>query len=86
LVAGRENMMAGKKKAAEGASDAQASDETARKEAAPAEVAVRATPGMKSTKVPKLAKKNKTRLPRRQKKALRKAEAAQGKQAGDRAF
>jgi len=33
---------------------------------------------MKSTKVPRLAKKNKTRLPRRQKKALRNAEAAKG--------
>ena len=40
---------------------------------------------MKSTKVPKLAKKNKTRLPRRQKKAMRKAEATKGLQTGDRA-
>jgi hypothetical protein len=78
--------MAGKKKAVEGGSgsDAKAPGKTAKKEAAPPEVVVQATPPMKSTKVPKLAKKNKTRLPRRQKKALRKAEAAQGIQTGDR--
>ncbi|HKE22692.1 MAG TPA: hypothetical protein VKB88_09905 [Bryobacteraceae bacterium] len=78
--------MAGKKKAAEGgsASDDKAPDKTVKKEAAPTEVAVQATPRMKSAKIPKLAKKNKTRLPRRQKKALRKAEAAKGIQTGDR--
>lgn len=44
-------------------------------EGAPVTVAKAAPPVLrKSTKVPKLAKKNKSRLPRRQKKALKKAE------------
>jgi hypothetical protein len=37
------------------------------------------TPHTKSTKVPKFEKKNKSRLPRRQKKALQKAAAAKAK-------
>jgi hypothetical protein len=78
--------MADKKKAAEGGSrnDAKATDKTAKKTAAPLEVAAEPAPRMKSTKIPKLAKKNKSRLPRREKKALRKAEAAQRTQSGDR--
>jgi hypothetical protein len=79
-----------KKKAAEGgaASDVEAAGKAAKKKAAPPEVAAVAEPApkpqTKSTKIPKLAKKNKSRLPRRQKKALRKAEAAQRIQTGDR--
>jgi hypothetical protein len=42
--------------------------------------AVGVTPPNKSVKTPKLAKKNKSRLPRRQKKAIRKA--AQPQKAG----
>ena len=38
-----------------------------------------AKPQTKSTKVPKLQKKNKSRLPRRQKKASQKVTASQGK-------
>jgi hypothetical protein len=78
--------MADKKKAAEGGSenDTKATDKTAKKKAAPPEVAAEPAPRMKSTKIPKLAKKNKSRLPRREKKAGRKAEAAQGIQSGDR--
>jgi hypothetical protein len=78
--------MADKKKAAEGGSrnDAKATDKTAKNTAAPLEVAAEPAPQMKSTKIPKLAKKNKSRLPRREKKALRKAEAAQRIQSGDR--
>ena len=72
--------MADKKKAAEGGSvsDAKAVDKVARKkavvtEAAATQAAVEPTPRTKSTKIPKLAKKNKSRLPRREKKALQKA-------------
>jgi hypothetical protein len=49
--------------------------------AAPVEVVAEpapAKPQTKSTKTPKLAKKNKSRLPRRQKKALQKAAARKG--------
>jgi len=77
-----------KKKAAEGAaaSDVEATDKAAKKKAAPPEVVAAAEPKpqTKSTKIPKLAKKDKSRLPRRQKKALRKAEAAQRIQSGNR--
>ena len=50
------------------------------KKAAPAEAAEPvAKPQTKSTKVPKLQKKDKSRLPRRQKKAQQKATASQSK-------
>jgi hypothetical protein len=50
------------------------------KKAAPAEVAEPvAKPQTKSTKIPKLQKKNNSRLPRRQKKAQQKATATQSK-------
>ena len=78
--------MADKKKAAEGGSvnDAKATDKAAEKKAAPPQAAAEPAPPMKSTKIPKLAKKNKSRLPRREKKARGKAEAAQRTQSGDR--
>src|SRR5271165_270346 len=62
--AGREEIMADKKKAAEGGSvnDTRATDKTAKKKAAPPEVAAEPAPRTKSTKIPKLAKKNKSRL------------------------
>jgi hypothetical protein len=41
-------------------------------------VVVAAMPQTKSTKTPKLARKNKSRLPRRQKKALRKGSPGNG--------
>jgi hypothetical protein len=47
--------------------------------AAPVVEAAPAHPQTKSLKVPKLQKKNKSRLPRRQKKALQKAAATQPK-------
>jgi len=77
--------MADKKKAAEGGSvnDAKAADKAAKKKAAPPQAAAEPAPRMKSTKIPKLAKKNKSRLPRREKKARWKAEAARI-QSGDR--
>ena len=51
-----------------------------RKKAAPAEAAEPAAkPQTKSTKIPKLQKKDKSRLPRRQKKAQQKATASQSK-------
>jgi hypothetical protein len=76
--------MADKKKAVEGNSvnEAKAPDKAAKKKkTAPPEAAAEPAPApapepaprMKSTKIPKLAKKNKSRLPRREKKALRKA-------------
>jgi hypothetical protein len=73
--------MADKKKAAEGApvSDTKATDKKAGKKAAAPEAAV-VTPPRKSMKIPKLAKKNKARLPRRQKKAQQKA--ADARQSG----
>jgi len=77
--------MADKKKAAEGGSvkDAKASDQAAGKKAVEPQVAAGPAPRTKSTKIPKLAPKNKSRLPRREKKARRKAEAAQRTQSGD---
>jgi len=71
--------MADKKKTAEdsSANDTKATDKVAKKKAAPPEAVAESTPRTESTKIPKLAKKNKSRLPRREKKALRKAEAAQ---------
>jgi len=76
--------MADKKKAAEGgpANDAKATDKAARKKTVEPEAAAAPTPRMKSTKIPKLAPKNKSRLPRREKKARRKAEPAQRIQSG----
>jgi len=78
--------MADKKKAAEGGAvnDANATEKSAKKKAAPPEPAAVPALRMKSTKIPKLAKKNKSRLPRREKKARSKAEANQGIQSGDR--
>jgi hypothetical protein len=78
--------MADKKKAAEGGSvsGTKTTDKTAKKKAvapdAVPEAAAEPAPGMKSTKIPKLAKKNKSRLPRREKKARQKA--AQARQSG----
>jgi hypothetical protein len=82
--------MADKKKAAEGGSvsSTKAADKAAKKKAeapdvAPAvapEAAGEPTPRMKSTKIPKLPDKHKSRLPRREKKARQKA--AQAKQSG----
>ncbi len=71
--------MADKKKGAEGdaASGKKAADKGTKKKAAvpepAAEAAPPAAPRMQSTKIPKLAKKNKSRLPRREKKARQKA-------------
>ena len=72
--------MADKKKGTEGssASRTKAADKRAGKEKAvvpeaAAESAPQITPRMKSTKIPKLPKKNKSRLPRREKKARQKA-------------
>ena len=73
--------MADKKKAVEGGSvgEPKAGKKAAKKAAAPeaaapeAAVVVEAAPRMQSTKIPKLAKKNKSRLPRREKKARQKA-------------
>src|SRR5690348_11975514 len=45
--------------------DAKATDKAAKKKAAPPQAAAEPAPPMKSTKIPKLAKKNKSRLPRR---------------------
>jgi len=67
--------MADKKKPAEGGpvSDAKATDPVAGKKAAP-QGAAESAPPAKAAKIPKLAKKGKSRLPRRVKKARRKAE------------
>ena len=55
-------------------------DAAAGKKAPPAEVAEPAAkPQTKSTKIPKLQKKNKSGLPRRQKKASQKVTASQSK-------
>jgi hypothetical protein len=58
------------------ASDIKAADKGAGKKAvapeAVGESAPQIPPSMKSTKIPKLAKKNKSRLPRREKKARQK--------------
>ena len=68
--------MADKKQAAEGAavSGKKKADKAVAKEVVPVpEAAVVPAPRMKSIKIPKLAKKNKSRLPRREKKARQKA-------------
>jgi hypothetical protein len=67
-----------KKKAAEGgpASDTKVVDKAAGKKAVATEAAAEPAPQTKSTKIPKLSKKNQSRLPRRQKKALQKANNA----------
>jgi hypothetical protein len=72
-----------KKKAAEGtpASDTKAADKAAGKKAVVPEAVVEPKPRTQSTKIPKLVKKNKSRVPRREKKARQKA--AQAKQSGD---
>jgi hypothetical protein len=71
--------MADKKKAAEGGSVSgkKATDKAVAKEivAVPA-AAVEPALRMKSTKIPKLAKKGKSRLPRREKKAQQKSRSA----------
>ena len=79
--------MADKKKAAEGDSVAgkkaagkKSADKTAVQTAVVPEVLSEPKPRTQSTKIPKLSKSNKSRLPRRQKKALQKA--AQTKQSG----
>jgi hypothetical protein len=70
--------MADKKKSTEGgaASGKKAADKGAGKKAVVPEAAVASAPQiaprMKSTKIPKLPKKNKSRLPRREKKARQK--------------
>ncbi len=83
--AGREDNMADKKKAPEGgaANEAPAKEKRSKKAAASEAAAEPAPPPpapapaakAKSMKIPKLAKKNKSRLPRRQKKALMKGQA-----------
>jgi hypothetical protein len=76
-----------KKKGAEGApaSDTKAADKAADKaagkKAVVPEAVVEPKPRTQSTKIPKLVKKNKSRLPRREKKARQKA--AQAKPSGD---
>ncbi len=59
------------------ASGTKAADKGAGKKAvvpeAAGETAPQTAPSMKSTKIPKLAKKNKSRLPRREKKARQKS-------------
>jgi hypothetical protein len=74
--------MAVKKKAAEGGSGSgtEVADKAAEKEGAVPEAAGEPAPRMKSTKIPRLQKKNKSRLPRREKKAQQKA--AQARQSG----
>ncbi len=74
--------MADKKKAAEGGSvsDTKATDKAAKKKTVAPDVVPEAAgesaPRMKSAKIPKLPKKNKSRLPRREKKAQQKAAQA----------
>jgi hypothetical protein len=74
--------MADKKRTAEGGSvsDTEAADQAAGKRAAVPEAAAEPSPRRKSTKIPRLPKKNKSRLPRREKKAQQ--EAAQARQSG----
>ncbi len=75
--------MADKKKAAEGdsVSDKKKADKPAPKKAISVpEAASEPAPRRVSTKIPKLPKKNKSRLPRREKKARQKA--AQARQSG----
>jgi len=55
-----------------------AADETAQSETPAVAAPVAPKPETKSVKIPKLAPKNKSRLPRRQKKALKKAAAKRG--------
>jgi hypothetical protein len=71
--------MADKKKAAEGGSvsGTKAAEKVTAEKAVVPEVAGAAVPRAKSTKIPKFAKKNKSRLPRREKKAQQKAADAQ---------
>jgi hypothetical protein len=71
-----------KKKTAEdgSVSGTEAADKAAGKKAAAPEAASEPAPRTKSTKIPKLLKKNKSRLPRREKKARQKA--AQARQSG----
>ena len=71
--------MADKKKAAgsDPVKDSKPAGKPAREKTAPPAEAAAPAPRTKSTKVPKLAKKNKSRLPRREKKARMKASAAQ---------
>jgi hypothetical protein len=79
--------MAGKKKATDdgGVNETKGTDEASNKKTAPRDLAAAVPQRVKPTKIPKLAKKNKPRLPRREKKALKKAEAAQRIPSGDRA-
>ena len=74
--------MAEKKKTAEGGSVSatKAADKEAGKKAVVPEAAGESAPRMKSAKIPKLPKKNKSRLPRREKKARQKA--ARARQSG----
>jgi hypothetical protein len=68
------------KKANKGAGKKAAAPEAAVPEVAAPEAAVVAAPRTKSIKIPKLASKNKSRLPRREKKARQKAaDAAQSR-------
>jgi hypothetical protein len=69
-----------RKKPVEPDTTAKAAGAASGKKAPPAEAAEPvAKPQTKSTKVPKLQGKNKSRLPRRQKKAQQKATASEGK-------
>jgi hypothetical protein len=74
--------MADKKEPAEGGSVSatEAADRAAGKKAAVPEAAAEPSPRRKSTKIPRLPKKNKSRLSRREKKAQQKA--AQARQSG----
>jgi hypothetical protein len=74
--------MADKKKPAESGSvsGTEAADQAAGKKAAVPEAAAEPSPRRKSTKIPRLPKKDKSRLPRREKKAQQKA--AQARQSG----
>jgi hypothetical protein len=73
--------VADKKKAAEGsATETKAADKATKKKAVAPEAAGEAKPQTKSTKIPKLASKNKSRLPRREKKLQQKL--ARAKQSG----
>ena len=70
--------MADKKKAAEGGSvsGTEAAVQADGKKAAVPEAAAEPSPRRKSTKIPRLPKKNKSHLPRREKKAQQKAAQA----------
>jgi len=73
--AGPKDVMADKKKEAQGGPEGgnKTPDQRAGKKPVAPEAAGEAAPRMKSTKIPKLSKKNKSRLPRRVKKARQKA-------------